>query len=287
MSSSRIEPNTTLTTEPSPGPPIPPDVAERVAAVARAVGHMRAHLDERHSLRDLAKVAYLSPFYFHRVFRQVTEGTPARFLAALRMAEAMRLLVSSEATVTRISVDVGYSSLGTFTTQFTRLVGVTPGRLRRIAAGAGDREISSVLTEVGEALGCPDGRFGVRLLDRPGDLSPVMLGLFDSGMPQQVPAGCAIAVDPTRAGFGAVRAGEYHVLAVGFGAGLTVSGLLAGAGPCRCRVARGRLVVTAGDTAATVVLRLRTPAVTDPPLLCVRPLLGLAAVAPGLRSRAT
>src|SRR5262249_43753248 len=67
---------------------------------------------------------------FHRIFREIAAVTPARFLAAMRMAEAARLLLHSAAPVTDISARVGYASVGTFTTQFGRLLRVSPARFR-------------------------------------------------------------------------------------------------------------------------------------------------------------
>jgi len=96
--------------------PSGPTAAARVEAVVRALTVMRQRLGEPQSLRDLARAAYLSPFHFHRVFRSVTSVTPGRFLAAMRMAEAKRLLVETPISVTDISIAVGYSSFGTFTT---------------------------------------------------------------------------------------------------------------------------------------------------------------------------
>jgi AraC family transcriptional regulator len=112
-------------------------VTERTAdmwseAVLRSIGTMRENLGEELSLRTLARSAWLSPFHFHRVFHRLTDSTPARFLAAWRIAEAKRRLAYSEDSVTDVCMHVGYASLGTFTSQFTRVVGVSPGRFRRL-----------------------------------------------------------------------------------------------------------------------------------------------------------
>ncbi|WP_176308853.1 helix-turn-helix domain-containing protein [Micromonospora sp. NBS 11-29] len=92
---------------------------------------MRGDLGGALPLAELARTALFSPFHFHRIFRTVTGETPARFLAALRMAQARRLLLHSRLTVGAISARVGYTSVGSFTTQFTRLVGVPPEQFRR------------------------------------------------------------------------------------------------------------------------------------------------------------
>ncbi|MER7458843.1 AraC family transcriptional regulator [Micromonospora sp. NPDC126480] len=130
---------------------------DRAAAVARVVSRMKNRLHEPLTLTELARTEHFSPFHFHRVFRETTTTTPARFLAALRMAEARRLLVHSQLTVTEVSTRVGYHSTGTFTTQFTRLVGVPPERFRRLARSLPDRPVADLLPAAGGAARPPRG----------------------------------------------------------------------------------------------------------------------------------
>jgi AraC-like DNA-binding protein len=111
---------------------------ERTAAVTRAIEAMRAGLVRSLPVADMARTGLFSPSHFHRVFREITTVTPARFLAALRMAEARAFLLHSELTVAEVGVCVGYQSLTTFSTQFARLVGVAPGHFRQLARAVGD-----------------------------------------------------------------------------------------------------------------------------------------------------
>ncbi|MGI5526289.1 hypothetical protein ACQEVX_02335 [Streptomyces syringium] len=76
-----------------PAAPAAPPSTDQLAAVERAVRRMRDHLGEVQCLSDHAEAGLFSPFHFHRVFRNVTAVTPARFLAALRMAEAQRMMI--------------------------------------------------------------------------------------------------------------------------------------------------------------------------------------------------
>lgn len=119
--------------------------ADRSAAVLRAIETMRTELGQAQPLADLARVGRYSRFHFHRIFREFTGITPARFLTALRMAQARRLLLRSAMTVADIGMTVGYTSLGTFTTQFTGLVGVSPARFREWARSLGDEPVRSRL----------------------------------------------------------------------------------------------------------------------------------------------
>lgn len=89
------------------------------------------------SLDDIARSAIFSKFHFCRSFGSVTGVSPGRFLAAIRMFQAKRLLLSTQMKVTDISVAVGFSSLGSFINHFTASVGVSPRRFRRVAEHGG------------------------------------------------------------------------------------------------------------------------------------------------------
>ena len=80
------------------------------------------------SLRDMADIAYLSPHHFARTFRRVTGISPGEFQCALRLQRAKRLLLTTDLSASGVCFEVGYGSLGIFTSRFTHLVGVSPGR---------------------------------------------------------------------------------------------------------------------------------------------------------------
>ena len=253
-------------------------IADRLAAVQRSVRRMRLNISDEHSLPNLARSALLSPFHFHRVFRQLTAATPARFLAALRMAEAKRLLVYSSMSVTDICMQVGYSSLGTFTTQFTRLVGVSPRRFRQLIAPLADRRFVDILAMIRPALPAP-ARVQVTgvLTGGPGEGALAVVGLFPSGIPQERPAACAIVPPPSIAGFGNLADGEYYPLAMGFAPQTTVVEALVREDPGLCFVGDSAepVVIEGGDAVSSVPFRVqlrpRTP--IDPPLVLALPLL--------------
>ena len=74
----------------------------------------------------LARIALLSPSQFTRRFKTTFDETPHHYLYRRRIERAKWLLRSSDLSVTDICFDVGYTSLGTFTRTFVRLVGETP-----------------------------------------------------------------------------------------------------------------------------------------------------------------
>ena len=113
-------------------------VQAHTGAVLRAIDTMRAGLARPQPLTELSRAAMFSPYHFHKMFRDLTAVTPARFLAVLRMAEARRLLLHSKLPVGHVGARVGYQSPGTFGVQFGRMVGVTPARFRELVRSLAD-----------------------------------------------------------------------------------------------------------------------------------------------------
>src|SRR5207302_3097791 len=77
-----------------------------------------------------AALADVSPAHFIRSFRAVFGETPHRYLQRRRVERSMFLLRETERSVTDICFDVGFTSLGTFSRTFSKIVGETPSAYR-------------------------------------------------------------------------------------------------------------------------------------------------------------
>ncbi len=84
----------------------------------------------------LARGAYMSAGHFSREFKLAYGESPYGYLMTRRIERAMALLRRGDFSVTEACFAVGCSSLGTFSTRFTELVGVPPSVYRREAARA-------------------------------------------------------------------------------------------------------------------------------------------------------
>jgi AraC-like DNA-binding protein len=84
-------------------------------------------------IRSLAKLAHVSEAHFIRTFRATFGETPHRYLQRRRVERAMFLLGTTERSVTEICLDVGFTSLGTFSRTFRDIVGESPSSYRRHA----------------------------------------------------------------------------------------------------------------------------------------------------------
>jgi AraC-like DNA-binding protein len=83
----------------------------------------------------LARDAHMSAGHFSRRFRLAYGESPYSYLMTRRIERAMALLRRGELSVTEVCFEVGCSSLGTFSTRFTELVGMAPSMYRRHASG--------------------------------------------------------------------------------------------------------------------------------------------------------
>ncbi|MEW9552886.1 helix-turn-helix domain-containing protein [Nonomuraea sp. NPDC050783] len=245
-------------------------------AVEQVLGKIRRDLSRAHSLDDLAQTACFSPFHFLRVFRGITATTPARFLAALRIAEAKRLLAATNLDITTICMQVGYTSLGTFSHQFARHVGVSPRKFRRLINEMSDQSWEAVLAAAAPPAprAGPARKLRVRLDGRePGDIA--LVGLFESGIPQGWPAACALARESDEVDMAVGPDGAYMALAMSFPSDTDIEDLMAGDGPGRCLVGSyGQIHVKGGRaTESSIVIGLRPRRASDPPIVFASPLL--------------
>ncbi|SEK50537.1 AraC-type DNA-binding protein [Blastococcus sp. DSM 46786] len=85
---------------------------------------------------SLARGAHMSAGHLSREFKRAYGEPPYAYLMTRRIERAMALLRRGDLTVTEVCFAVGCSSLGTFSTRFTELVGVPPSTYRREAAAA-------------------------------------------------------------------------------------------------------------------------------------------------------
>jgi len=85
-------------------------------------------------LEQISKEACLSRFHFLRLFRRAFNKTPHQYLMQRRIEKAKELLTSSRLTVTDVCFEVGFESLGSFSSLFRRQVGHAPVAYRAIVS---------------------------------------------------------------------------------------------------------------------------------------------------------
>jgi AraC-like DNA-binding protein len=99
-----------------------------LAHIARAVRWIRDHYREPIRVEDLAQLAGMSAWPFHRRFRAVTRLTPIQYQKAIRLQQARLALLADRGDVAAIAHDVGYDSASQFSREYRRQFGAPPGR---------------------------------------------------------------------------------------------------------------------------------------------------------------
>ncbi|GAA1603626.1 helix-turn-helix transcriptional regulator [Leucobacter chromiireducens] len=116
---------------------MPPHSAaeERRLQALRLLRQVRDRIDRDYAeplnVAELGRGVGMSAGHLSREFTAAYGESPYSYLMTRRIERAMTLLRRGDLSVTEVCFAVGYGSLGTFTTRFTELVGVSPGRYRR------------------------------------------------------------------------------------------------------------------------------------------------------------
>ena len=85
---------------------------------------------------DLAAEAGIHPVYLARAFRQRYGSSPAEYARRLRVEAARELLARCDLSLAQVAVEAGFSDQSHLSHQFRRVVGMSPGRYREVAASA-------------------------------------------------------------------------------------------------------------------------------------------------------
>jgi AraC family transcriptional regulator len=227
-------------------------------SIDSVIAAMRKDPGNKFTIDDMARIAMFSKFHFSRVFQDTTGTSPGRFLAAVRLAEAKRLLLTTTLSVADISVQVGYSSVGTFSTRFKYSVGVPPSVFRTTG---GFRPRGS--RERGDTAGTATVWGEVTLpVERPADTvpEPVFVGLFPDVIPEGVPVRGALLHRPGPFALEHVPPGTWYLLA-------HCPSVTARRGQAGLVAAQGPLAIRTGPESKRRDLRLHTAQPSDLPVL--------------------
>ena len=136
----------------------PPTADERLADLVR-LRRIRDRIDREYAqplnVEALARGEHISAGHLSREFKAAYGESPYSYLMTRRIERAMAMLRRGDMTVTEVCFAVGCSSLGTFSTRFTELVGMPPSEYRRDAALATQGLPWCVVTKVSRPVRTP------------------------------------------------------------------------------------------------------------------------------------
>jgi AraC-like DNA-binding protein len=128
-----------------------PATASHLSDLAR-LRRVRDRIDREYAepldVEALARDTHMSAGHFSRQFRLAYGESPYGYLMTRRIERAMTLLRRGDLNVTEVCFAVGCSSLGTFSSRFSELVGMSPSAYRRNAADATAGMASCVAKQV-------------------------------------------------------------------------------------------------------------------------------------------
>ncbi|HWC53645.1 MAG TPA: AraC family transcriptional regulator [Chitinophagaceae bacterium] len=105
------------------------DLYQRIATA-------KTYIDENYQspidLEEISRQAFLSRFHFHRLFRKVYRRTPHQYITRKRIDKAKELLANNKP-VADVCNEVGFESIGSFSTLFKKEIGFAPTYYRNMA----------------------------------------------------------------------------------------------------------------------------------------------------------
>ncbi|MEO0972774.1 MAG: AraC family transcriptional regulator [Pseudomonadota bacterium] len=247
---------------------------DHVPAITRVIRHFNTHLGKRHTLEELAEIAGCSIWHFDRVFHKITHLSPMAYLSASRMEAAKRLLVTSDALIIDICYEVGYTSLGSFGKRFTKMIGLSPRRVRTLSRRFDADEFRAMFRETIPVAPMEHPvQFTAAAPDAESEDYLVFAGLFNSEVPTLEPASCAIREGMGLLSMPAPPAGRYRAFAVGIPVDADAEDMILQ--DLTLRGGQDPIIVPEHDTPSTVEVEvaLRPPNPLSAPLLPIMPLM--------------
>ncbi|MEZ8825988.1 GyrI-like domain-containing protein [Vibrio amylolyticus] len=124
------------------------DYSQRLTPVIR---HLEKHFNSPLNLEEVAKLACLSPYHFHRIFKAVTGETLNDYLRRLRLEQVANELFYKKPAVTNVALEFGFSSSQSLAKAFKQYFNLTPSQIRECAS---INEVSTLLknSKIGHSL---------------------------------------------------------------------------------------------------------------------------------------
>lgn len=246
-------------------------LVDHTLMVERVIAAMRSETEPLR-LEDYAEIAGLSPYYFNRIFKSVIGIPPGEFATSLRFERAKQMLLTTPASVTEICMEVGYGSLGTFSTRFRHLVGVTPATFRSLPHIVADMDFSAPVFNIDPRQKHVRGRIECTMSMPANHRASIFVGIFPD----------VIAVSRPIVGRMITEAGPFELPHVPYGNWVLLAAAVPQVSdPLKHLLPAEQLLIAStepfsvspGNPVIQEHLRFRTPHAMDPPVVTALPAL--------------
>lgn len=116
-------------------PPRDREETEPKALGRQVQAFIDAHFSEPLTLQDMGKALHVSPYYLSHVFKEASGYSPTQYLLRRRIGEAQNLLITTDLPMSKIAEQVGFETQNYFNLQFSKHVGMPPGKYRESFVG--------------------------------------------------------------------------------------------------------------------------------------------------------
>lgn len=100
--------------------------------LTRVIDYIHDNIDGNLDVNTLADIAYMSPYHFHRIYRELMHETVNATVRRLRLQKAAVYLIRSDKSSSTIAQQVSYGSVEAFTHAFTKQFGMSPSNYRKL-----------------------------------------------------------------------------------------------------------------------------------------------------------
>ncbi|WP_236850382.1 helix-turn-helix transcriptional regulator [Brevibacterium aurantiacum] len=119
---------------------------QQLAILRRVRDRIDREFDQPLNVQELAAGVHMSAGHLSRGFNAAYGESPYSYLMTRRIERSMALIRRGDLSITDICFAVGFSSLGTFSTRFSELVGVSPSRYRS-GVVEGDHDLPTIIVK--------------------------------------------------------------------------------------------------------------------------------------------
>ncbi|SDI04169.1 helix-turn-helix domain-containing protein [Alteribacillus bidgolensis] len=250
-------------------------MTDQYPEIGEVVVYIHQHIHEPLELSALAAQAAYSPYHFNRIFKEKMGIPPLYYVSALRMQKAKDLLLHTNLSVRDVGLEIGQQSLGTFTTQFTKRIGMTPSQFRNSIPQANNHFHSLQKlrdwTAASNSTGKHTNITGTIQAAVPFE-GVILIGLFAKPIPEGFPLHGTLISSLGDFCIPDVKPGIYYIMATSVSWKMKAEDFLLPHKTLRTR-SRKPIIVEPFSPIPHQEVHLYPPRVDDPPILISLPLL--------------